>query len=78
MSSSGLKLLSGNLYFLFSSSYRVLEPAYMPAKIELSITAIPVMTRNMVSNEFSLKKYATGNLLRGSQNNSGRILVMSK
>jgi hypothetical protein len=49
----------------FSGAYRVLEPTYVPTKIQISITAIPIMTRNMVSNNFSLKQYATGELIKG-------------
>ena len=41
---------------------------YVPTKITLTITCIPVISRNQISNNFSLKDYATGKLLRGSQN----------
>jgi len=44
---------------------------YVPTKIQLSITCLPVVSRDNVSNQFSLKDYATGSLLRGSQRNSG-------
>lgn len=42
---------------------------YVPTKITLTITCVPVISRNQISNNFSLKDYATGKLLRGSQNN---------
>lgn len=42
------------------------EPTYVPTKINLSITAVPIVTRNDISNNFSLKQYATGALLRGT------------
>lgn len=40
----------------------------VPTKITLSITCLPVVTRNAISNEFSLQEYSTGSLLRGSRN----------
>ena len=49
------------------------EPTYVPTKISLSITAIPIVTRNDISNKFSLKEYATGALLRGSKRAGGGI-----
>ena len=42
------------------------QPTYVPTKIQLNITAYPVVTRSDISNNFSLKKYATGELLQGS------------
>ncbi len=44
---------------------------YIPTKMQLTIQATPIVTRNEVSSKFSLKEYATGALLRGSQLNSG-------
>jgi hypothetical protein len=49
------------------------EPTYVPTKISLSITAIPIVTRNDISNKFSLTEYATGALLRGSKRAGGGI-----
>jgi hypothetical protein len=40
----------------------VQEPTYVPTKIQISITAVPVVTRNDISNHFSLKDYAAGKL----------------
>jgi hypothetical protein len=37
---------------------------YVPTKIEISLTLLPVQTRDQVSNEFSLKDYASGKLLK--------------
>lgn len=42
------------------------SPTYVPTKIQLSITCLPMMSRNMVSNKFSLKDYASGKLLQGT------------
>lgn len=47
------------------------ETTWVPTRIELGITCHPVMSRNMVSNKFSLRDYASGNLLRGSKNPGG-------
>lgn len=38
---------------------------WVPTKIQLSITCLPMMSRNQVSNKFSLKDYANGTLLNG-------------
>lgn len=40
----------------------------VPTKITISLTLLPIVTRNAISNKFSLKEYATGKLLRGSKN----------
>lgn len=38
---------------------------YVPTKMKMSITCYPVVSRNQVSNEFSLRDYATGALVKG-------------
>jgi hypothetical protein len=43
------------------------EVTYVPTKISLSVTGSPIVTRNDISNNFSLRDYASGKLLRGSQ-----------
>jgi len=43
-------------------------PTYVPTKMSLTITANPIVTRNDISNRFSLRDYATGKLLQGKQN----------
>jgi hypothetical protein len=40
---------------------------YVPSKIQISITATPMISRNAMSNNFSLKNYATGALLNSRQ-----------
>jgi len=42
---------------------------YIPTKMTMTLTCIPIISRNTISNKFSLKDYATGKLNRGSQNN---------
>jgi hypothetical protein len=47
------------------------EPTYVPTKINLQINCTPIVSRNDVSNRFSLKNYASGNLLLGTKNKGG-------
>jgi hypothetical protein len=49
------------------------EATYVPTKLSITIAASPVVTRNDISNKFSLQEYATGKLLRGSQRSGGGI-----
>ena len=49
------------------------QPTYVPTKIQLSLTAYPIVTRNDISNKFSLTEYATGALLQGSKRSGGGI-----
>ena len=47
------------------------NPTYVPTKIQLSISAVPIMSRNDISNNFSLDNYAAGQLTRGSTRPNG-------
>lgn len=58
---------------IFSTPPGTVDPTYVPTKIQLSIGAVPVVTRNDISNKFSLKEYATGSLLRGTRRQGGGI-----
>ena len=49
------------------------EPTYVPTKMSIQITAVPIVSRGDISNRFSLTQYANGSLLRGSKNNTGGI-----
>lgn len=40
------------------------EPTYVPTKINFSISAVPIVSRYDVSNEFSLKNYSNGALIK--------------
>lgn len=53
------------------SSNQTGEVTWVPTKIQLTITCIPMQSRNQVSNLFSLEKYATGDLLKGTTNPGG-------
>ena len=39
---------------------------YVPSKIQITISAIPIVTRGDISNNFSVKDYASGKLLKGN------------
>ena len=41
------------------------QTTYVPTKIEIQITLLPIQTRSQISQQFSLKDFANGNLLRG-------------
>jgi hypothetical protein len=41
------------------------KATYVPTKIDLNIVLMPMQTRDQVSKEFSLEKFANGNGLRG-------------
>lgn len=45
--------------------------SYVPTKMTIQLQCSPVVSRNDVSNNFSLKKYATGELMRGSRRTGG-------
>jgi hypothetical protein len=49
------------------------QTTYVPTKMQITITAYPMVTRNDISNKFSLKEYATGALLQGSRRNGGGL-----
>lgn len=57
----------------FSGTAGTTEPTYVPTKMQISITAIPIVTRNDISNKFSLKEYGTGKLLQGTKRSGGGI-----
>jgi hypothetical protein len=41
------------------------SPTYVPTKLEMTIMLLPVQTRQQVSQQFGLRKYSNGNLLKG-------------
>jgi len=71
LQSSGLQpgALAPPVYFTENAGTK--EPTYVPTKIQMAITAVPIVTRNDISNQFSLREYGTGKLLRGSRNRNG-------
>lgn len=76
------RLLSGNkkiqaggtqLLNTFKSLDSVKSITRVPSKISISLTLHPMITRKAIVNSFNLQDYATGKLLRGSQNSGGGI-----
>lgn len=41
------------------------KATYVPTKIELNVTLLPVQTRDQISKQFSLKEFANGKLIQG-------------
>ena len=42
-----------------------INSTYVPTKMEISVTLTPIQTRSQVSQQFSLKNFANGDLLKG-------------
>jgi hypothetical protein len=40
------------------------SPTYVPTKIEISVSLLPVITRSQASRQFSLKQFANGDLVK--------------
>lgn len=45
--------------------YNTSNASYVPTKIEIQLSLLPIQTRNQVSQQFSLQGFAKGDLLRG-------------
>jgi len=72
LSAAGLQAGGENARPKFSSLSNI-DSTYVPTKMQIVLTLLPIVTRNDISNNFSLQEYATGKLLRGSQRNGGGI-----
>lgn len=80
-SALGLRLQPGGTSqgYIFGSSNRfnspvppgTVEPTYVPTKININISAIPIVSRYEISNNFSIKDYANGSLLQGVKRAGG-------
>ena len=46
------------------SNFSKNSPTYVPTKIEISISLWPIVTRNQASQQFSLKQFANGSLVK--------------
>lgn len=44
---------------------------WVPTRIQMSITCVPIMSRNAISNRFSLRDYASGKLVLGTKQPGG-------
>lgn len=49
------------------------DTTFVPTKIQLTISAYPIVTRRDISQNFSLEKYAKGTIYRGSQRGGSGI-----
>lgn len=47
------------------------EPTYVPTKMQIQISAVPIISRQDISQNFSLRDYASGELLKGSTRGGG-------
>jgi hypothetical protein len=45
-------------------NYSVEDPTYVPTKLDITITLLPLQSRAQMSSEFSLKKYGSGELTK--------------
>jgi hypothetical protein len=48
-----------------------IQPTYVPTKMQIQISAVPIVSRLDIASRFSLKDYATGKLMLGSRNGKG-------
>ena len=51
--------------FAAQGSLGAKNPTYVPTKMDISLTLLPIQSRSQVSQLFSLKGFANGNLLKG-------------
>jgi hypothetical protein len=55
----------GDLGVVSSTVAGLGQTTYVPTKMEIQLTLLPVQTRQQVSQQFSVKNFANGNLLKG-------------
>jgi hypothetical protein len=53
---------------VFTNNININEVTRVPTKINIQLQCLPIVTRNAISNKFSLREYATGKLLLGNKN----------
>ena len=63
----GPKIFPGAVTAPFApqGSLAVGNPTYVPTKMEISLVLFPIQSRSQVSQQFSLRGFANGNLLKG-------------
>ena len=71
--SAGPGATAPNAQFQTPQGGQMGEPTYVPTRIKIQLSCMPVVSRKDISEEFSLKQYANGSLLRGSQRDGGGI-----
>ena len=68
---AGQQAISGDPLTAIESSGSV---NYVPTDSLISITVVPVYSRNKISTQFNLKDFASGKLTKGGNNNSGGFI----
>lgn len=61
----GAQASPGDLGVVNSTVAGLGQSTYVPTKMEIQLTLLPVQTRQQVSQQFSVKNFANGNLLKG-------------
>jgi len=61
----GAQATPGDLGVVNSTVSGLGQSTYVPTKMEIQVTLLPVQTRAQVSQQFSVKNFANGNLLKG-------------
>ena len=54
----------GDLGTTRATVYGLNQATYVPTKIDMNITLLPIQTRSQVSKQFSVKEFSNGNLLK--------------
>ena len=67
LASLGQKIFPGAVTapFAVQGSLAAGNPTYVPTKMEMNLILLPVQTRSQVSQQFSVRGFANGNLLKG-------------
>jgi hypothetical protein len=47
------------------ATLQINSPTYVPTKMEISLTLLPIQSRSDISKIFNLQQYASGSLLKG-------------
>jgi hypothetical protein len=62
---SGQKIQKGGIVSQYPApNFSQNSPTYVPTKIEISISLLPIVTRSQASQQFSLKQFANGALVK--------------
>ena len=67
LSSLGQQIFPGAVTAPFApqGSLAAGNPTYVPTKMDINLTLLPIQTRTQVSQQFSVRGFANGNLLKG-------------
>lgn len=55
----------------FQNTTKTETTSWVPTRIQMTITCVPIMSRNAISNRFSLRDYASGKLVLGTREPGG-------